>query len=201
MAIELMVIKTKLGTLSPAGPSDADEMTAIKIGQPLRIEATRVSMRSLQHHRLYFGGLLKLAMQYWEPEGGAVGIGDRRLIHSFVKWIERECGSAPGSLDVIGAEFLLSRARRMCELHPEAHKSVEQLHEWVKVEAGYYDVYETPAGLKKVARSISFARMNQAEFEEFYRAAFSVVWRFILSRTFENEDHAQDAVDKLLAMG
>jgi len=43
--------------------------------------------------------------------------------------------------------------------------------------------------------------MSQDEFGVFYKAAFSVVWRFILSRAFEDDNQAQNAIDQLLQFG
>jgi hypothetical protein len=43
--------------------------------------------------------------------------------------------------------------------------------------------------------------MDQYEFNDFYKAAFNVCYRFILSRTFENEDQADSAINQLLAFG
>jgi hypothetical protein len=59
----------------------------------------------------------------------------------------------------------------------------------------------TPGGLKKKALSINFNAMDQYEFNDFYKAAFSVCWQFILSRTFESEGQADNAINQLLAFG
>jgi len=43
--------------------------------------------------------------------------------------------------------------------------------------------------------------MDQDDFAAFYKAAFSVVWKFILSRTFASEAEAENAIHQLLALG
>jgi len=42
--------------------------------------------------------------------------------------------------------------------------------------------------------------MTQAEFNEFYRAAFGVCWRLVLSRHFECEADAENAINRMLDM-
>jgi hypothetical protein len=43
--------------------------------------------------------------------------------------------------------------------------------------------------------------MDQDQFNDFYKAAFNVCWRFILSRAFEDDNQAQNAIDQLLQFG
>jgi len=70
--IELMLVKGQDGALRPASAADQDHMGKFKTGQAVRVSVTQIKSRSLQHHRLYWGGLIELAMDYWEPTGGLV---------------------------------------------------------------------------------------------------------------------------------
>ena len=94
-------------------------------------------------------------------------------------------------------ELTQSRARKIQA--PE--KSIDALHEWVKVEAGWCELEQTPSGIRKIAKSINFNAIGKEEFEDFYKAAFSVCWKFILSRTFIDESEADNAINCLIGMG
>jgi len=79
MAIELAV--TKIGSnLVPATAADIEALNGIKSGQNFRVEITRISDRSMAHHRLYWGGLVRLVADYWEPESGLISRYDRKDI-------------------------------------------------------------------------------------------------------------------------
>ena len=200
MPADILLAKAQDGSLRPVTADDADVISKWRVGQGVRVEATQVRPRSLQHHRLYFGGLLELAMQYWEPTGGLIAEGERQTLLRFAKWLEDQSGET-GAISTATETFLQELAERRAQKMEAPEKSKKALHEWVKREAGYYDLEQTPSGVRKVTRSISFASMGQDEFDEFYRAAFSVVWRFVLSRTFTDEDEAQGAINQLMMMG
>jgi hypothetical protein len=63
----------------------------------------------------------------------------------------------------------------------------------VIVEAGHFDAIQLPDGtLKKHPRSISFASMDEFEFQQLYKAALDVLWRWVLSRSFRSRDEAEN---------
>lgn len=200
MPNEAVFIKAHDGSLRPVTARDAELVTGWKVGQAIKIKVARANARSLQHHRLYFGGLLELAMQYWEPSGGLIAPGEEATLLNFARWLDIQGGDT-GAIRRAGNAYLQELSARRSDRITAPEKSVEALHEWVKIEAGWFDYVVTPVGLKKKARSINFNVMDQDEFNRFYKAAFSVVWRFILSRTFEDEAQAEAAVNQLMAMG
>nr|WP_244896450.1 DUF1367 family protein [Snodgrassella alvi] len=69
------------------------------------------------------------------------------------------------------------------------------------MEAGYFNICVTPAGVVKEPKSISFASMDQDEFNAFYKACFNVCWNMILCNRFSSKDEAQQAIDQLLSLG
>lgn len=70
---------------------------------------------------------------------------------------------------------------------------------WVIVEAGHFDAIQLPDGtLKKHPRSISFANMDELEFQQLYKAALDVLWRWVLSRSFRSRDEAENVAAQLL---
>ena len=75
------------------------------------------------------------------------------------------------------------------------------VHKWLVVEAGYFDVLDTPEGLFKIPRSISFKSMDQNEFNHFYKSVFNVAWRHVLSAEFKDEAEAETAINLLQSMG
>ncbi len=198
--IELTLIKTQDGSFRPATAMDVELAGAYKLGQPIKVRAVKRKARSLAHLKLYFGGLLELAMDYWEPTGGLISASETHTLKQFCSWLDAKGGDS-GALRRAGRAFL-GELRQSRGLRIETpHKSKEALHDWIKIEAGYCDLVVTPAGVKKVAQSINFDVMDQDQFNAFYKAAFSVVWRFVLSRKFNNEAEAQAAVDQLVSMG
>ena len=200
MPIELTLVKGQDGALRPASAADQEHMDRFKVGQALRLSATQVRDRSLQHHRLYWGGLIELTMDYWEPQGGLLASSEISTLKRFSDWLDNQSansGAVRRACRAFLSELRHSRASRI----ETPDKSQEALHEWIKIEAGYFEYVMTPGGVKKRALSINFQSMDQDQFNDFYRAAFSVCWRFILSRTFDSDKQAQAAVDQLLAFG
>jgi len=195
-----MLAKCQDGSFRPVSQQDADLAARWKPGQGIRVKAVAVKPRSIQHHRLYWGGLLALAMDYWEPTGGLISSSEKHTLKSFAKWLDGKGGNTGAVRRACKAflrELALSRAQRI----EAPEKDVQALHDWVKIEAGYFRYVVTPAGLRKEPLSINFNSMDQEEFDRFYKAAFSVIWKFILSRTFKNEAEAQQCVEQLVSMG
>ena len=62
-------------------------------------------------------------------------------------------------------------------------KSFDAYRAWVIVEAGHYDAIPAAGRhAEKHPRSISFASMDECEFQELYKASLDVLlWRWILS--------------------
>jgi hypothetical protein len=200
MPIEITMVKTLDGSFRPATAADQALVVKMKPGQGVRFKAARVSQRALKHQQLYWAGLLGLAMDYWEPKGGLIAPSEKSTLLRFAGWLDKKGGDT-GAIRRAAKAFLTelrdSRAGRI----ETPEKSIEALHSWVKIEAGWYHLEMTPSGIRKAPKSINFNAMDQEEFEQFYKAAFSVIWRFILSRTFATEREAQNAIDQLLAMG
>lgn len=198
--MDMTLVKRMDGSFLPATEEDQDLARKYKVGKAVKFHATQQSERSLKHHRLYFGGLIKLTFDYWEPIGGLIAPSEIATLDKFTTFLGRYGGNE-AALNNARIAFLdqLTQSRASKIQAPE--KSVRALHEWVKVEAGWYELEQTPQGIRKVSKSINFNAVGKEEFEDFYRAAFSVCWKFILSRTFTNEKEANNAINCLIAMG
>lgn len=192
--------KCQDGSFRPVTQHDIELAAKWKPGQGIKIKAVQQSDRSIRHHRLYFGGLLALAMDYWEPKGGLIAPAEKSTLLSFADWLDRKGGDS-GAIRRACRAFLTELAQSRASKIEAPQKDVEALHEWVKIEAGYFRYVMTPSGIRKEPLSINFNAMDQDKFAAFYKAAFSVVWRFILSRTFKSEAEAQQCIDQLVAMG
>ena len=155
--------------------------------------------RNPAFHRKFFA-LLNLGFEYWEPTGGAISSNERRLVTGYAKFLATFGGSEGALLDA--AEQYLSRIADRRSGSISICKSFDAYRAWVIVEAGHYDAIQLPDGtLRKHPRSIAFASMDEQEFQQLYRAALDVLWRWILSRAFRSEAEAENAASQLLHFG
>ena len=200
MPKEITLVKAMDGSLRPATEMDAELVKPWKVGQPVRVEATKLRDRSLDHHKLYWGGLLALAMDYWEPKGGLLAPSEVVTLKRFADWLDIKGGNS-GAVRRACRAFLEELRDRRAETVEAPEKAIHGLHQWVKEQCGHYDLVLTPSGVRKEVKSINFNSMDQDAFNDFYRQAFSVVWKFILSRNFESEQEAQNVIDQLVNMG
>lgn len=198
---ELALVKSSNGTLMPAANIDIEILSNWKVGSAYKVKAIKMNPRALDFHRLYWAGLIGLTLDYWEPAGGLIGPSERKAVDSFVRFIEVKQGcESPGLHNAKNSYFehLVSSRSEKVEV---PHKSKESLHEWIKEEVGLYDLVLTPKGTKRVTKSINFNAMSEEQFRAFYKKAFTVCWNFILTKTFDNEAQAEQAINQLIAMG
>lgn len=200
MAIAASIVKTTDGTFMPATAYDAEMLAELKAGKLYKVEVKQMSNRSYQHHKLFFGGLLPLAYQYWQPTGGLITDVEQKLIEGFAKRLEAMHDSG-GLFIEFASEFVQTVAKKRGEKIGAVLQSMEAFRKWLTIEAGYFDVYETPTGIRKEAKSISFASMEQEEFNAFYKNCFQVAWNMMLAGKFENEEDAQAAALQMMEMG
>lgn len=198
-AKRVMLIKRSDGLFEPA--TDCDALENLKVGEGCYVQRAKVNHRSVKHHRLFFGGLLTLAYDYWHLSGGVVSMSERDVVRWVVKDLCRQSGS--------NEQILLSYAEQSCDrlanLRAEKlgtiKRDINAFLDWLKVEAGHFDEVVTPCGLVRRPKSISFANMNQDEFMAFYRSCFDVVWNLFLQNKFKDEEEAQAAIEELLLLG
>ena len=198
--MELVAVKAVDNSLRPVTAIDADSLKKVKVGQAVKIQVTRQKDRSLPHHRLFFGGLLPLAFDYWQPAGGVISPKERDV----VLWVAKRLDKFAGNKGIIVAsaeESLNLLAKKRAEKLPVIDKDIDSFRRWLTIEAGYFNYRVTPAGVVREPKSISFARMDQDEFNAFYQACFTVCWNMILCNRFSSEDEAQQAIDQLLSLG
>lgn len=198
--MEILAVKAVDNSLRPVTASDADSLNQYKVGQAVRIQITKQKNRSLPHHRLFFGGLLPFAFDYWQPAGGVISPKERDVVIWIAKRLDKFAGNK-GVIVTAAEEALNLLAKKRAEKLPVIDKDIDSFRRWLTIEAGYFNICVTPAGVVKEPKSISFARMDQDEFNAFYKACFNVCWNMILCNRFASKDEAQQAIDDLLYLG
>lgn len=196
MAQELQLVKHQSGFLFPATPESRGFLQSkIKLGDVLVAEFKRV--RNPAFHRRFFA-VLNLGFEYWEPTGGAISSNERKLITGYAKFLSSYAGNETTLIDA-AEQYLEQIASRRVTNGISLCKSFDAYRSWVIVEAGHFDAIQLPDGtLRKHPRSISFANMDELEFQQLYKAALDVLWRWILSRSFSSRDEAENVAAQLL---
>jgi hypothetical protein len=202
--IELCVKKIN-NALVPVEQVDLEVLQDVKNGQGFRVEIVKVSDRSLKHHRLYWGGLVRLVADYWEPESGLISKYDKKVMGGLIDWVAAQGKNTDALSDLINL-YLQDRAQRIKAALPDYEKAgalLQDIHEWLKEEAGYYDAVITPTGVRKKLHSINFNAMpSEEEFMVFYRKVFGVAWRYVFSKAnFESEEQALNLALEMSQMG
>lgn len=199
MAHELQLIKQSPGILIPANPETSEILQSkIKLGAVL-VAKFRQPRNSAFHRRFF--ALLNLGFEYWEPTGGAISSNERKLVTGFANFLAN-CGGSESALQSAAEQYLEQVAGRRVTNGISLCKSYEAYRAWVIVEAGHYDTIKLPDGsLRKYPRSISFANMGEIEFQQLYKAALDVLWRWILSKPFRTQDEAENAAAQLMSFG
>ncbi|AST68352.1 hypothetical protein BFG07_06505 [Kosakonia cowanii] len=195
---QLQLIKHSSNILIPATPETSDFLQSkCKLGAVLVADFKQV--RNPAFHRRFFA-LLNLGFEYWEPTGGAISSNERRLVTGYAKYLAMFGGSETALLDA--AEQYLVRIADKRTGSISACKSFDAYRAWVTIESGHYDAIQLPDGtLRKHPRSIAFANMDETEFQQLYKAALDVLWRWILSRAFRDQREAENAAAQLLSFG
>lgn len=189
---ELALIRTTHG-LVPATEADREQVQKLKMGQTVHGKFAR--MRNAKFHGKFFA-MLDLAYEYWEPKGGLIPRQELRGIRGLAKYFE-DLNGKPGQLKTAVGEYLKKLEADRADRFPAVDKSREAFREWVTIEAGHYNLVQTPEGIRREAKSISWASMDDTAFEPLYRDVFNACWRLVLSAHFETEADAMAAADAM----
>ncbi|PNG32214.1 hypothetical protein A1395_22160 [Pseudomonas protegens] len=189
---ELALIRTAQG-LVPATEADRETIQCWKAGQVIHGKFTK--MRNARFHGKFFA-MLDLAWEYWEPVGGLIPRQEMRGIRGLAKFFEAQNGR-PGQLSNAVDAYIAGLEQARAERFPSVDKSREAFREWVTIEAGHFHLVRTPDGVRKEAKSISWANMDDTQFEPLYRDVFNACWRLVLSAHFDTEGAALAAADQI----
>ncbi|EIO7286740.1 DUF1367 family protein, partial [Salmonella enterica subsp. enterica serovar Bovismorbificans] len=183
--------------LLPATPESGDFLRSVKIGEWIHADFKRV--RNYAFHKRFFK-LLQLGFDYWTPTGGTVTSREQKLISGFVNFLCDSAGQEYTPALNEAAEQYLHNVATLRTGDVALLKSFDAYRAWVTVEAGHYDAIQLPDGtLRKHPRSIAFSSMDEVEFQQLYKSALDVLWRWILSRTFRTQREAENAAAQLMS--
>lgn len=145
--------------------------------------------RNLNHHRKSFA-LLKLAFDSWEPACFVSNVEMATVEKLADYW--RRIGMSEETISAVNEGFIqeLNRKRGSVSLA----KDFDQFRAYVTVQAGFFEDIHTPAGPKRIPKSISFAKMEQIQFDAYYRAILDVCWSLCLSGIFRNQDELAETL-------
>lgn len=190
---EVNFVKTSVG-LVPASHADKEIFNKWKGGAIICGKFTQ--SRNYKYHKRFFG-LLNLAFDYYEPSSGVLTNDEKRIATKIFQTLDNASSNSGVMLDW-GREFMKAESQLRKSQIENIQKAFEPFREEMTIAAGYYDEVRTPVGVKKYARSISFASMDEQEFRALYKAVFDCLWRFVLSRHFKDEAEAEEAAVKML---
>jgi hypothetical protein len=177
---DVHLVKTGKALL-PATDADAEIVSKLKNGSTYK--ASIVAPRNLRFHKKTFA-LLNLSFEYWQPESMVAEV-ERATIERFGKYLINH-GVSTEAVYALKAGFL--NELEFNRQHSEAGKDFESFRAWVTVKAGFFNLINSPAGPRKVPKSISFAQMDDVEFSDFYRQILNVCWELCLHKIFNNQD-------------
>jgi hypothetical protein len=189
---DVCLIRTAQG-LVPSTEADREIVQKWKAGE--RVHGKFARMRNGRFHGKFFE-MLGLAYEYWEPKGGLVPRQEARGIHGLAKYFE-ELNGKPGQLQHAVKAYIEKLELERAERFPVVDKSREAFREWVTVEAGHFALVQTPDGVRKEAKSIAWAQMDEDSFGQLYRDVFAACWRLVLSAHFETEADAMAAAEMM----
>ncbi|CDG20918.1 conserved protein of unknown function [Xenorhabdus poinarii G6] len=159
------------------------------------LQADFKKVRNPRFHRKYFA-LLNLGFEYWEPVGGTISPEEKAIVRGYVQFLAHFAGSED-ALQSAADEYLAGLSKNRAH-NITATKSFDAFRRWITVESGHYDTYEMPDGsLYREPRSVSFAKMDELEFQSLYQSTLNVLWNFILYRNFPTKDAAENAAAQL----
>ncbi|CZF79682.1 DUF1367 family protein [Grimontia marina] len=191
--MEFSLVKVRGGMFVPHTDEDKELADKKRIGTVLTADFRET--RHPKFHRKFFV-LLKLGFDYWTPVGGTVSPHERNLVYRFASELSK-WGGEQQTMREVASGFLDAMAQKRANLDVE--KSFEAYRKWAVMEAGFYTVVHYPNGtVRKEAKSISFARMDNTEFSEVYRAVFNVIWNHTLQHHFDREADVEQAVNQLM---
>lgn len=189
---ELTFVKTSSG-LVPATDQDKEIYNKWKLGSV--ISSNFKKNRNPLYHRKFFA-LLNLGFDYYEPSNGVLTKSERQLAKRIFETLDNYNGNN-GVMINFGREYMSAEAELRRQEITNIEKEFNSFRLWLVEEAGFYETKITPTGTVKVPKSISFASMEEIEFQSLYKSCFSVLWRFVLSRSFESEQGVQNAIANL----
>lgn len=193
---QIQLIKTSPTTLTTATTEASEFLQSVKTGVWLNCDIRQA--RNYLFHKRFFA-LLNLGFQYWTPTGGTITQAERDYLRGCIRFMIELVGQG-STLQEIESVYNERTAQQRANGHAVI-KSFEAYRKWVIIEAGFYDEFALPDNtIRREARSISFAKMEEGEFRELYKAVFNVLWNHILFKSFLSRREAEAVAMPLLEL-
>lgn len=193
MAAELALVKGQGNTLIPMKASDVEWIKKLKPGR--MVEATISQPRNYVFHKRFFA-LLNFAFDYWEP--APIQVHEQksfRSVRKFARFIADQSPNLSANIQAWLNEF--AKTHSNYEIKPE--KNFDQFREDVTILSGHYEsFYRIDGSVQIKAKSISFARMDDQDFQEVYKAVFNVLWKMVLSKTGMEYQQIENILNQML---
>ncbi|MAY41699.1 MULTISPECIES: DUF1367 family protein [unclassified Neptuniibacter] len=193
MAAELALVKGQGNTLIPMKASDIEWIQKLKPGR--MVEATISQPRNYIFHKRFFA-LLNFAFDYWEPSAITI-VEDKNFksVRKFARFIADQSPNLRPNLQAWLNDF--SKTHNSYEITPE--KNFNQFRKDVTIIAGHYvSYYRIDGSVQVEAKSISFSKMDDQEFQELYKSVFNVLWKMVLSKTDMSYDEVEQILNQML---
>lgn len=196
MAQTLHFKKISNELLAPASPEAEEFLRTLKTGAWFSAPFSRT--RNYRFHQKFMS-LIQFGFGYYTPTGGTLTPEEKELVTRFGEFICRIAGALDGKImEEVADLFLESEGQRRAK-GTAIVMDFNHFRKWATIEAGYYIEYQTPSGNRvKEAKSISFARMDDLEFQGVFKSVFNVLWNWILFRQFSSEQEAQNTMNNML---
>lgn len=174
-------------SLVPAEDSDHEAIQKLKHGTIYSNDVT--APRNIKRHRRFWA-LLDITFDYWQPQTMVAEV-ERETVNRLQNYFIKH-GISEDATIALCQGFLVDLEQHRAEY--QTGKDRESFRAWVTVQAGFYHIVQTPAGPRKVAKSISFANCDDVEFNEIYRQVLNVCWSLCLSRVFDNQEQLAESL-------
>lgn len=193
---EALLMKVPNGFVADEAANEPGVFDGIRTGETIRVKWTRP--RQLHRHRRFFA-MLNFAFDHWEPVDKQSGkTPGAKIILSFLNYCEKK---APAKfinyLKPLVEGYLKSHGDWMNKREPA--KSVENFRKEAIIMAGYYEaIFSLDGSMKLEAKSMSFSKMGEDEFQKLYNAVANVLIKQVL--TNYTKDDLDQVVDQLVRM-
>ncbi len=189
------------GDIQFATEMDKDLFLGLPIGTP--VEITPKPKRNLGHHRKFFA-LMKLGMEYWQPDISMISRPERWIAHqvakNFAKASDNENFYEEYGEDIANKTLQDVTKHRKSELNVDAFHNIDQYRKKIMIDAGFFDYILLPdGGAILEPNSIAFSKMSQEKFNEIYRGCFSEIWQQTLYQVFDSQEDMQTAINEMMS--
>lgn len=199
MPTEITMVKVAYNTWQAASEHEAEKAEKWKMGQGIKVLAVKVSPRKLKFLQKYWAGLIGLTFDYWQPDDGIIAEQEKNFALSMARYMDKQSNSG-GIAEEFAKEYIEIVKQKRAQKYEAPLKTKEGLHKWIKDKLKRYKLIHTPTGVIKEYDSISFDKMSEEEFEQYYSDAFNVCWNYILNQVFEDQKAVETAINQLLAV-